>query len=167
MSPLSYRVSAMSQRRPRRLLKLLFLPGLLVLLLSGAGPQQFSVTPARGVGLGPCTSRSSHVVRTALSDHVGGAVECGKCMRFLPRSTFHKDRMRANGLQSWCKECHKHYRRELHRIRRIANLNRTYFNDEVFWCPCCQRNLSATLFGRSLGERNGLQHICKSMPQKI
>lgn len=67
---------------------------------------------------------------------------CPKCKRVLAPENFCKDKNRADGLDTWCKDCRKEYR-QANRIKikerhlRIRKENREYLNNNKCKCLKC------------------------------
>ena len=95
-----------------------------------------------------------------------GGVECQRCRKWLSPSGFHRSKSGTNGLQKWCKECKKHYMRELYQRRKIANANRAHGSDAKFRCPSCQQLLPSASFAVDLMQSNGLTSWCKACSRK-
>ena len=127
-----------------------------------SGTKASSASSGFGSWHRPFNAYTSRVARQALSSQIhDAALECTKCRRMLPASQFHKDRSRTNGLKPYCKECKRHYDRELRQRRRIANANRTYVSDARLRCTRCQQLLPASGFAKNLMQPKGLQSWCK------
>lgn len=87
------------------------------------------------------------------------SLTCVRCEVPKPRDAFHKNRRLASGLQSWCKECNKQFkrdaraRREKPEDRRAANLKQRY-------------GISLADYENMLARQDGKCAICTQPPNR-
>ena len=91
---------------------------------------------------------------------------CGKCKRVLPTSEFSKCTYARDGLQYWCKECHKANNITLRRARIEANkLNKEEQEREqepkTKVCSKCKRELPLSAFFADASKARGVHSECK------
>ncbi|WP_212989531.1 endonuclease VII domain-containing protein [Actinoplanes auranticolor] len=90
------------------------------------------------------------------------SVHCPQCGRDLPRSEFHSNRRRPNGLAYYCKRCAAE-RSEASRRRRGISARRQApvpVPDGSKWCPDCETAKPLTAFARTRANASGYHSYC-------
>lgn len=86
--------------------------------------------------------------------------QCGSCREVLPRSAFHKDLQKRDGLNAYCRGCRARDRRAAtpHALRKRPNARRTAHGKD---CPRCGLSKAWADFGNNATARDGHQSYCR------
>jgi len=108
--------------------------------------------------------QAAYKVRNAAKDPYADTTlkRCPGCGQLLPRTDYQQSRARADGLQSYCRECQAQRCRELREGYRVRNaIKDPHANPTHKRCPDCERTLPRTAYQPNRVASDGLQSICR------